>query len=222
MKFVRIVFLSIISLLIILPIFLFDAKNSVSVREKRTLAPFPRLFSEQGLNKNFFSEMNGYLEDRIGLKFQYKQLHEKLNEYYQVENDAEKSGFVGKDGWLFANGDRLLENWQKTNRYTEEELSYYCSKIVKMSTWCRKNGIHFIFYVAPNKYEIYGEFYPFAPRPAGETLCEQIVARLKAEGVDAIYPRDFLLEKKRTEPFPIYYERDTHWNKLGAYYGSLS
>ena len=117
MKFVRIVFLSIISLLIILPIFLFDAKNSVSVREKRTLAPFPRLFSEQGLNKNFFSEMNGYLEDRIGLKFQYKQLHEKLNEYYQVENDAEKSGFVGKDGWLFANGDRLLENWQKTNRY---------------------------------------------------------------------------------------------------------
>ena len=46
-----------------------------------------------------------------------------------------------------------------------------------------------------------------------------------AKGEAVVKPaeeKDFLLEKKRTEPFPIYYERDTHWNKLGAYYGSLS
>lgn len=222
MKIFRFFFCVIVFFLILLSVFTSDFKSKVSEREKRKLAPFPELKSEGKLNKNFFNEMNLYLEDRIGLKFQYKKLHEKLNDVYQVENDADKSGFIGKDGWLFANGDRLLENWQKTNRYTEEELSYYCSKIKNMKSWCEKRGIKFIFYVAPNKYEIYGEFYPFQPRPQGETLCEQIVSRLKNEGVDVIYPRDFLLEKKRTEPFPIYYERDTHWNKLGAYYGSLS
>ena len=217
MKVSRLVFLFGVFLVLFLSVISFDAKSAVSEREKRPLAPFPALRGGEG---SFFARVDLYLEDRIGLKFQYKKLHEALNALYQVENDAKRAGFVGKDGWLFSNGDGLLENWQKTNLLGEEALSYYCGKIVNMSSWCRKNGMHFIFYVAPNKYEIYGEFYPFQPRPEGRTLAEQVVSRLRQLGVDAVYPRELLLEEKRRAPHPIYYERDTHWNKLGAYHGS--
>ena len=54
--------------------------------------------------------------------------------------------------------------------------------------------------------------------PDGITRTDQLLSAFKEANVKCIFPLDYLLEKKKTDKAPFYYETDTHWNDLGAYY----
>ncbi|MCQ2594092.1 MAG: hypothetical protein MJ196_02405 [Treponemataceae bacterium] len=217
MKKIQIIFLVLVAILILIPLFRFDYETVISQREKRELATRPEI----RLKKNLFNKLSLYFEDRIGLKYEFKEMFEKLNLYYQMENNYTKIGFYGKRDWLFYNKDNLFNSYFRRNLFTDDQLCSYSRKVQNMQKWCESNNIQFIYFIAPNKNEIYEEFYPYK-RNNTKSLTEQIVERLEADGVTVIYPKDLILEAKKRERYSLYYERDTHWNKLGAYYGSIS
>ena len=221
MKKIKITFLIFVGFLILVPLFRFNYEGLISSTENRTLATKSELIKDNKLNKDFFTDLNYYLEDRIGLKFAFKFIHEKLNFYvFQMENNYTKIGFCGKGNWLFYNGDNLMNSYFRRNLFSEEKILLYCSKVKNMQNWCEANGIKFIFFIAPNKNEIYSEFYPYK-MPNKKSCTEQLVERLQNLGVNVIFPKNEILNAKNKENFPIYFERDTHWNSLGAYYGSV-
>ncbi|MDR0539358.1 MAG: hypothetical protein LBG74_02480, partial [Spirochaetaceae bacterium] len=89
------------------------------------------------------------------------------------------------------------------------------STIEQRKTWCESNGIQFLILIAPNKHNIYPEYYPLE-RPAGITRTEQILAALPDNIKETvIYPLDDIISKKDAA-FPLYFETDTHWNMAGA------
>lgn len=224
MKKIQVIFLVIIFSIVLIPVSRFNFSGKTSKQEKRTLASFPSFLTEENkINFSFSKEIDTYISDRIGLKYKYVYLKEKINGIFQMENKFLKKVIYGKGYWLFYNnvndGDEL-SFYNKTNLFTDDQIAQYSEKIYAVQKWCEANRIKFIFFIAPNKQEIYEEYHPLK-RPVGETWTEQIFSRLKNDGINVIYPKLRLLNAKANEDFPLYYERDTHWNKKGAYYGSL-
>jgi hypothetical protein len=80
----------------------------------------------------------------------------------------------------------------------------------------REQWHQIFFLIAPNKHNVYPEFYPFE-RPDGITRTEQIMAALPDTLKDTvIYPLDILLQHKGGQT-PLYFETGTHWNMTGAH-----
>jgi hypothetical protein len=125
-------------------------------------------------------------------------------------------------GWLYyisiADGNNL-EDFKKKNLLDEAELAGATEQIEKRAQWCSDNGIQFIFFITPNKHSVYPEYYSFS-RPKGSTRADQIIVNMSENLKNkTIFPRDYIISQKEANtPLPLYFETDTHWNTLGAFY----
>ncbi len=199
------------------PLIRFNKKAVVSEKENRYLASFPSIFKDNHFNKNFFSDCNAYLSDRFGLRLYFISLNSKINHKLHAFKGAK--GIQGKNGWFFyidtEDGNNYAD-FMKQNLLIDENLETWKENVKNTATWCKQNGIKAIFLICPNKHSVYSEYYPFS-RPLGNTRTDQLTAILDELGVEYIFPRDVLLQKKAEYNYPLYYETDTHWNPIGAY-----
>lgn len=77
--------------------------------------------------------------------------------------------------------------------------------------------------IAPNKEDIYGEFYnPKILQTSDKDRVQQLKEYLETEdsGVSILYPLEVLLYKKTAGDL-LYWKQDTHWNTYGAYWAYL-
>ena len=217
MKYLRILFATLFILLIVTPILLFNWKGKISEREKRNLAEFPRLSSNNKLNSKIFSECDEYLKDRFGMRSEAVDLANIINHdiLRDISNDRV---LIGKNNWLFYISGDNFNDFMKNNLFNQNDLEKINKQFTERLAWCEKNNIKCIVLIPPNKHNVYPEFYPF-DRPAGMTRTGQLITYMKNEGspVDVIYPLDLLLSKKKDYAYPLYYEMDTHWNQTAAY-----
>jgi hypothetical protein len=126
---------------------------------------------------------------------------------------------VGKDGWMF---------WYEPHQFSfhsgartpvsEANVEAWLGEFERRSAWLRDRNARFYTLVTPYKPTIYPEKLPdFVPR-AERTGLDVILAAAESRGIDRIiYPRDRLLEAKRTRQ--VYGTYETHWNHYGAYIG---
>ena len=216
-KSVQISFIVVVFLILFLPILKFNLKGTISEREKRTLEKKP----EFALTN--FSQYDAYFQDRFGGRDAFVDIANFID--YKVFNSNGRVGLgssnnetvKGKNGWIFTISAGNLNDYLKTNLLTESELIKAKNAIQSKIDWCNENDIKSLFVIGPNKHAIYPENYLFE-RPEGKTRIDQIVEIFEELDANYVYPRDYLLEKKKTQELPLYYETDTHWNLLGGYY----
>lgn len=217
-KSVQISFIVVVFLILFLPILKFNLKGTISEREKRTLEKKP----EFALTN--FSQYDAYFQDRFGGRDAFVDIANFID--YKVFNSNRRVGLgssnneavKGKNGWIFTvSAGSNLNDYLKTNLLTESELIKAKNAIQSKIDWCNENDIKSLFVIDPNKHAIYPENYLFE-RPEGKTRIDQIVEIFEELGANYVYPRDYFLEKKKTQELPLYYETDTHWNLLGGYY----
>ena len=202
-----------------LPLFFFDSNRVVSEREKRKLAEYPFLLTDNRINKNFFSEYDSYFQDHFGFREQLIRLNEKIP--LKIQKSIESiDAFSGKNGWYFINFDRNLKDFAKKNLLTADELKEFKKNISNTMEWCKAQNIPCVFLICPNKHSVYPEFYPFE-RPDGITRADQMTTVFEELNANYIFPRDYILLRKADFDFPLYYETDTHWNPQGAYLASI-
>jgi len=133
-----------------------------------------------------------------------------------------------KAPWLFfnANDGQPLQTYQRTNRFTDEELAEITGNIDTMRKEMEDAGISFVLMIAPDKEQIYGPEYmpPEIPVSPGPTRTEQLIDYMAEHAPDVciVYPRDALNAAKQAFEGvdSLYYESDTHWNHVGAYVGA--
>jgi hypothetical protein len=217
MKRISIIFTGVFLSLISLPFVFMDHKSVVSEKENRNLAAFPNFKNDDNVNTaNFTKYLDEYISDRFGFR----------NIAVSFGNNISKAGkaingdvVVGKNDWLFYSSHEdgyNIADFFKINLFTDDEINRFIHNIEARLEWCNENNIKFIFLIAPNKHNIYPEYYPFE-RPDGITRTDQIIAALPDNLKDiVIYPRDYLLQNKVAAP--LYYETDTHWNMAGAHH----
>jgi len=215
MKIIKIIFITLFLLIILIPLIFIDTKSNISLMENRTLATFPRIYNIRDII-NTPKAIDNYIDDRFGFKNKFLSLANKL---ITPSNTINGNVVIGKNDWLFysnENDGNNITDFFKKNLLDNGEIERIVNYINDINNWCNNNDIYFILLIAPNKHNIYPEFYPYK-RPKGITRTEQIMNIIPDSLMNnIIYPVDELLNKK-TKDLPLYYETDTHWNMAGAY-----
>jgi len=124
---------------------------------------------------------------------------------------------VGKDDWLFFDGDDVINDYRCNKPFTEKELESYANILVERNEWLKNIGIKFILLIVPNKHSIYSEKLPYNIKKVRlksrfDQLKEYLQNNTDVKVLD-IFPA--LKEAKKSE-FPVYINTDTHWTKFGA------
>jgi hypothetical protein len=187
MKKLNALFIGCFLLIISLPFIFMDNKSTVSEKENRTLAAFPNLLINDGKIgieniRNIPNAFDLYINDRFGFRNSLISLANNLNK-------TTINGYVviGKDDWLFySNPDgegNNISDFFKLNLFTDAEIHQFIEAIDKRFKWCNENNIKFIFLIAPNKHNVYPEYYPSKPNTVAQaitllTLCFRKVVDL--------------------------------------------
>ena len=127
---------------------------------------------------------------------------------------------VGRDRWLFYADENSVEDFRRTDPFTEDQLDAWRRTLRGWGRLLAARNIPFIVLIAPNKPTIYPELVPrWMTRVNDQSRADQLFGALANEpAVDTVDVRLALTAARRTG-LPVYLRTDTHWNRLGAFVG---
>jgi alginate O-acetyltransferase complex protein AlgJ len=126
---------------------------------------------------------------------------------------------VGREGWLFYSGDRLVDDYRSTCPFSRDELERWRTVLEERRQWLAERGIAYVVMVAPNQQTIYGEYLPRSMnRVRDESRLDQLLDYLREnDGPEILDVRGALLAAKSQHR--TYHKTDTHCNDFGAFVG---
>ncbi|MDR0514727.1 MAG: hypothetical protein LBG81_06160 [Coriobacteriaceae bacterium] len=217
MKKLHRVFIGIFFAMLVIPLLLVNTDaGAVSPTENRLLANFPPLRNEIGeLNGNFPSQLNTYLNDRIGFRHELGVLnaHIKLFVLRTTPNDRVR---VGLDGWHYFTFDSNIEIAKGTYPLTDADLDAIKRYQRAVADYYESKGVDYLLMLSPSKTSIYPEFIDFGGYTVRETPVDILDRLLTDEGIVTVSPKDRILAHK--DEGLLFRKYDAHWTNLGAYY----
>ena len=206
MNYIKKLFISILSIIILIPIILFNFKeNSVSEIDNRYLTNFPLGYDTGDLT----SSVESYINDRIGLRdvaiSNYTEMNDTL---FQIMEHPLYT--YGKDGWVFSKISPETDN--------SSWLNIYVQFIAVVQDYCQEKNIPFIYVLEPKKNTIYQQYLPEGYNYKNDNL-KYLIHLLDKYHINYISNVDILAEKSKTE---LVYNKQydaNHWNDVGAFYG---
>lgn len=177
--------------------------------QKRALAEFPRLFTENRLNLSFPKEFEDWLQDHIAWRNELVTLRSLALK--SIRTSSDKQVIIGLDGWLYFA--ETVPDFTGEGAFTENQL-YRLSMVVRdIDDALEQKGIPFIVAVAPNKSTVYPQYMPSGyPRRSGPGNAERLQAMQAANYVDLTA----MLKGQAGKGRLLYHKTDTHWNNYGA------
>ncbi len=126
---------------------------------------------------------------------------------------------VARDGWLFLYGENEIECYQGTNILSEEDMKTYADKLNTLQNICTAQGKELYIYIAPNKSQVYSQYMPTVDIINTYKREQQLHAYITENCTTPfLYPLTESLNA--TGVYQTYYKYDTHWNHIGALYGT--
>lgn len=177
------------------------AESSFPELNHRNFSTWPKRFEE-------------YLSDTLPFKTQFIELFRGFQ--LKCGLDFTQSDVIrGKDNILFYR--KTKNNYKGLTRLSEEELAQMTENLKSFFTDMENRGVKCLFYIAPDKEQVYSSRMPEAIfRVTEESMADQAVDYLKENmAYPVLYPKAELREL--SEILPIYYDTDTHWNNLGGW-----
>ena len=195
----------------------FDLDKAPPPNEKRAPAKKPELKTESLHSvREFLAGWEKYFSDHFGFRKRLIRWEHRWKRDLFKESTL-SDVIVGRDGWLFFGGDRMIEHYRGTRLFTDEALAKWKKLLETRRDWCQQRGIKYIFVVVPDKHTIYPEYLPeWMTRVGNETKLDQFVAYMRKNStVPVLDLRDCLLKAK--EQKRVYQFTDSHWNFFGAF-----
>lgn len=165
----------------------------------------------------FLSAWNAYANERFG----GREILIHWNNLLQVKLlkvSPMETLLLGRDGWLFLNGPHPEMDYFRANKpFSEDELARWRRALLQRHIWLERQGIHFLYVIAPNKSTIYPEKVPTRIHRAAtrlEQLLDYLQHRPLPEGFSFVDLRKTLRAAK--SQYPVYGKIDSHWNSFGA------
>lgn len=215
-KTIQQIYIITIVIILLIPMAKFNLKDSISEKEKRTLASKPEF------NAKIFKSCDLFFQDRFGGRNELIRLSNFIDYKILFKRVLNDKAVKGENGFYYlidyGDGWNLMDFYKK-NLMTDAQLDEFKGNIQRTISWCKSNQIECLFVIGPNKHSIYPENYP-SKRPEGISRIDQIISIFDELDVPYVYPKNYLIEQKSHHDIPLYYETDTHWNFLGAYYAS--
>lgn len=180
--------------------------------EKRSLAEFPKLRTEEGnLNIDWLSQAGDYFQDHFA--FRSKLVTANALVQGKLFGVSSASGVIqGSDGWLYYKDS--LADYLGSDLLSERSLFNIAHTLGIIQRNLEQRGVDFVFTVAPNKNSLYGEHMPYYDKVkvTDDNNLRRLKPFLEAEGVNYVD----LSETFRIQPEVLYHKGDSHWNNKGA------
>ncbi|TMJ01352.1 MAG: hypothetical protein E6G97_15800 [Alphaproteobacteria bacterium] len=159
--------------------------------------------------------LDRFLADHFGLRAELVRAHGRLR--YSVNLPSDLRVLIGRDNWLFLNGDATIE--QATGKVLREaEIVKFADRAAALRTRLAAKNIRLLVAIPPNGPTINRARLPaWAAEAPAVTEYDLMLRALAARGVAAVDLRPPLLAANAANP--VYRRTDTHWNKLGALIG---
>ena len=170
----------------------------------KQIAEFPGKFEE-------------YYNDHFGLRDSLV-FYQQLFSFKLFNVSSSDFVTVGRDEWLFFNGDGAMHAFMGLMPLSSVYLQSCRWTLQDRRDWLAEQGIKYLFLPVPNKESIYPEFLPRRiQRRAGKSLYDQIISSLEEQPGFAEYLdlKKTFLEKKHDKQ--LYFRTDSHWNYNGAF-----
>jgi alginate O-acetyltransferase complex protein AlgJ len=187
-------------------------REAASDDEARMLSPAPALPRSIAEWRTLPRELDRYVADHFGLRTQLIRAHGALR--YAVTLPTDLRVIIGRDKWLFLNGDGTIE--QATGQLLREPaISKFADRAADLQTRLQARKVRFLVAIPPNGSTINRFRLPAwaadKPRVSEYDLMMQALA---TRGVAAVDLRPPLLAANSAKP--TYRRTDTHWNRFGA------
>jgi hypothetical protein len=207
-----VVFISAISLPAIFGLIL--PKQTNSFIENRRLAEKPKIPTTTQEIKEFPDSFDKYYTDHFGIRWTLLYLYRQLK---FLINDApiDSSVFGNEKGWVFysskIHGD-VIGDYRNINQFTKTQLETFIQHLSEKQSWLAKQGIEYLFVIAPSKHYIYPEKLPDYIKPIAQiNMVEQLSNALaKHPEINFINLAPNLLKEKNKQL--LYFKADSHWN----------
>lgn len=191
--------------------------------EKRILTEKPALPQNYSELKKFPKNFDNFYNDNFGFRKTLITINSKMMDNIFNQSPSERA-VMGKDGWLYFDNYNSLADAQGEMIYNQKVLEKGVKALIQNWQELAKNNVDYVFVVAADKSTAYPEFLPdYIKAKSGNRRLDQFLSLLKKEAPDfpIIDLRPVILKAKTAEKNEIYYKTDTHWNRVGAYYGYL-
>jgi alginate O-acetyltransferase complex protein AlgJ len=158
-------------------------------------------------------ELDRFFGDHFGLRTEMVRTHARLR--YAADLPSDLRVIVGRDNWLFLNGDGTIE--QSTGKVLrEDQIARFADRAAALRAHLAGSGARFLVVIPPNGSTINRARLPaWAAEAAPVTEYDAMMRALATRGVDAVDLRPPLLGASA----PVYRRTDTHWNRYGALIG---
>lgn len=227
-KNVQKIYITAMTILMILPIFLFTLFGhftDTTNYENRQLAELPQI-GKVALS-DFHTGFETWFSDHLPFRNQLIFLNNLIDCKVFHVSDAD-SVIIGKNDWLYYNGRQFNvedpeQDWNGTNIYSDAELKALADNMISMRDKLAAKGCDLVIFIAANKEHVYPENMPSSyGAPAEKRRLEQVVSYLQDNtDLRVVCPYDKLMETRQKEPdLQLYYKYDSHWNNVGSYIGS--
>jgi hypothetical protein len=206
----------------VLMLFTLRPDDDTLVEERREQVPFPAVSADPTSVAAFPEAFEKFFEDRFGLRNLLIRGY-SLMKWNILHSSISPKVVVGKDGWLFFNGDPAIGDSNPITDYRGidplelYELEWLRWMFDGQTRWLQENGMKFLLVVLPSKTGIYPEYLPSKyTRTGSPRWREQFVSYLQENSeVPILDAGPSILEASETNR--VFMKSDTHWNDLGAY-----
>lgn len=186
------------------------------LNENRKLAKPPEFHFTVSAIQKYPAAYTKYFNDHFGFR-KWLVTGNFLLKHQLLGVSPSSQVIVGKDGWLFYTGEGEVNDSRAITRFEGERLEHWARSLEMKRVWLEKQGIHYLFVIAPNKSTVYREFMPDSHNRVREkTGIDDLIDYLRANTrVAVVDVRPALQAAKTTER--LYHRTDTHWNDYGAF-----
>lgn len=224
----KIIFYVVFCIFLVVAYLGFNVTDTISVTDRRELASFPNLLIESPvkdrqdaknnflqlsrINKNFFNELNSYLEDRFGLRNTF--LEAKLLSDIALKGVVQNGNCAWNKNtnWFASLGDFMFQKYDSNfNQKLLENINH-------LSSYLNAQGIQFVLVIVPETYEVYSAENNFIDNKPTPDIEADTIKLLKEKALcPVVYPLQDLLNAKSKDY--VYFKADHHWTDFGAYIG---
>ena len=196
----------------------------VDESEKRAPATppaWPRNVSEA---LKFTDQVDAYVQDHFAFRKTLIRAHSALL-YFGLQTSSSPKVVLGKNDWLFYNGERQdgrpIADYRGTEPLTTNQLDWLRAMIQDQYEWLQSRGITYLFVIIPSKEAIHSEFLPAALTQVGaRSPREQLMDYLAGRGLPVLDLTPALREAAQRAP--VFHKTDTHWNSYACLVASRS
>lgn len=208
----NIVFCVVFVIMLLTPLCMMEFReNQMSEIDNEYLPEAP-----EKLSLNVFSELELYMNKRIGLRKESLDLYQKLNsEFFGLMEHP--LYMYGKDGYVFFKAEDYIKDYQHLN-LDYDYARKFADEIDGFGKQAEAAGKKFYYLLLPDKKTVYSEHFPGGVNKKGDiSRTDVILEEISKKDFNYMFAKDLLLEAKKQEAvYNVEYDAG-HWNENGAF-----